>query len=213
MLTRLLNLMLFAVTVALIILLLRARQDSNRLRAEADALEARVGGADVADPNKYFVRLLSSDGNNIAWRVYLPATKQMASQLGTEGTTTSSRNVLKQSSVVRWRIREVERRLVHHVSSPFSTSMGTVNMDEKFILENIADCEVSIAGQGDGETFRKDQVVTLLSIQATPRVIERASSFMREHHLKSLLKPYVFRFGLPQAMSEFMSEFKGKTHE
>lgn len=212
MVARIINWMLVGIIIVVAMLLVRARYEFMHLKTEADALEARVGGAQIADPNNYFIRLLSFDNHHITWRVYMPATNQMATKLGMqEGlfSRVTSKNVLKQSSVVRWRVKEVDGHLVQHVSSPFHTGTGTINKEERFLLENISECEVSVAGQGGGEYFHGDEVVTLLTIKATPDLLERACTFMHENQVKGLLKPFVFKFGLPASMEAL----KSKTHE
>lgn len=209
MVTRIINLLFVGIILAVVMLLVLARQELAQLKTEADALEARIGGATVADPNKYFVKLLKSEHHHIAWRVYLPEMRQMTSQNGMQGngwTKSGGKNAFKQSSVVRWRVKEIDGRLMKHVSAPFSTGAGSVDELEEFLFDNIVDCEVSIAGEREGEYFRKDEAVTLLSIQASPRLIDRARKSMRSFQVNALSKPYVFRFGIPESMPDLQSK-------
>lgn len=212
---RAINLGLIAGLLAICAYLIPARYELARLKRELSVLERRVGNANLQQPEKCFVRLVKSGPTHFVWRLDMPATRQLQMLCGVHDMHSARWNRitsgadLPRSSLVQLAISVENGERRAHLSTPGNFSNSGFNDVEGFIWEHLSECDVSIAGGDEGTYLDAGNVIALLSIQATPGLIQRAQGELREIQVEPLSTPFVLALATPQAVANL----KAKTNE
>lgn len=208
MLVRAINLGLVAGLIAICAYIVAARYELARRKRELNVLEQQVGNANLKHSDKCFVRLVKSGPTHFVWRLDIPPMKQLQMLCGVRDVhsarwnrITSSRD-LPRNSLVQLAIAVQDGKRRAHISTPGSYSNSGFNDVEDFIWEHLSECDISIAGGDDGRYLDANDVMTLLSIQATPELIQQAQEKLNESQVKRLSIPFVLALATPKGVAD-----------
>ena len=208
------NLVLVTGLLAISAYLIPARYELARLKRELADLEHRVGNAYLKHPEKCFVRLVKPGPTQFAWRVHMPATKQLHMLFGVHNlrtarwNTVTSGKVLPQNTLVQLTIEERDGKRRAHLSTlGFFNNSGLGHLEE-FIWEHLSECEISTAGTNDGTYFDTNEMITLLSIRASPELIRRSQGDLRDFQIKQLSNTLVLVLASPRAVADLQGQTK-----
>lgn len=183
---RILTAFLLLVLIASCSMVVRSRARYLHALALLKEVENRSVAFDVVDPEKFNVKLITSEPGRLAWIVYIPRGVSLDSHAAF-GTSACwgipDKPGAPREVVVRWEVRSLPKKdCVMSVNLPTSQVFGGVGDNDSWetILSNWDQVGLELAGKTETEVFENEQVVTLMRYDIPPSLMQRGHSDINE---------------------------------